>query len=901
MSTCPRCSAATPSGAAFCSSCGARLGDPSETPTVAAPGGISLATPMRVAGGFQGARFAPGDVLGGRYRVVSRLGAGGMGEVYRAEDLRLGTTIALKLLSPGLAGSSGALARLHDEVRHAREVTHPNVCRVHDIAEADGVNFLTMEYVDGENLASLLRRIGRLPSDKAVEIARQICAGLAAAHDRGLLHRDLKPENVMIDGRGIVRLTDFGLAALEDRIRPEDFRSGTPAYMAPEQVEGREATVRSDLFALGLVLHEMVTGRRVFDARTPEDLDRQRKSFDPLVTTSGIGGVDPAVERIVRRCLDPDPARRPASARAVAAALPGGDPLAAALEAGETPSPELVAAAGADRAVSAKVAVAWLALFLAGMVAAPWLLSRNALVAKAGPVRSAEALAERARDVVARAAPDLPTPRDEARGFHAQPEISRWIEKERTEPDRWDLLASRRTGAIRFWYRASPRPLEARNALGIVSPGDPPPYLVSGSVGVALDEGGRLLEFHRVPSQVDPEAEGGPAAADWGPLLEAAGLSSATLRETPSRWVPPLYADARVAWAGEVPELPGIPFRIEAASYRGTPVHFSVLGPWARPARLEEAPPPDRLDRLRTNLNLVFVLVGIGFGVVFAWRNARLGRGDMRGATRMALVVLTVFSLGWAIRAHHQFGFVDEWDLFVRGTSIGLFLASLVWLLYLALEPLVRRNLPRTLISWTRLLGGGWRDPLVGRDVLIGAVAGAGAAVVVGLAEGIPIALGWDPGPPGFPSPVVLAGSRGAIAALLTASVGAILSPALILFLLAGLRRLVRRSWIAALGLFLVFVPLIGLDSGSLGLDLLLAAILVGIWVAVVLRVGLLALVSLFVVFQWLVTAPWSLDPSAWHFGLAALHGGAALVLAALAFSAALAGRPLLDAFDEAP
>src|SRR5437868_1768941 len=157
-------------------------------------------------------RFAPGTLFAGRFRIVAPLGRGGMGEVYRADDLKLGQTVALKLLPEHLAHDPARLAQFHNEVRVARTISHRNVCRTYDIGDDDGRPFLTMEYVDGEDLGSLLRRIGRFPQDKAIEVARQICAGVAAAHERGVLHRDLKPANVMIDGEGHVRLTDFGLA-----------------------------------------------------------------------------------------------------------------------------------------------------------------------------------------------------------------------------------------------------------------------------------------------------------------------------------------------------------------------------------------------------------------------------------------------------------------------------------------------------------------------------------------------------------------------------------------------------------------------------------------------------------------------------------------------------------------
>src|SRR5216110_3137725 len=194
-------------------------------------------TPTQSYDSIDDARFVPGTILSQRYRIVGLLGRGGMGEVYRAEDLKLGQAVALKFLPQEVTHSADRLARFYQEVRLARQVSHPNVCRVHDIAETGGQHFLSMEYIDGEDLASLLRRIGRLPSDKALELARQLCAGLAAAHDNGVLHRDLKPANVMIDGEGNARILDFGLAGLSEEFSEEEMRAGTPAYMSPEQLE----------------------------------------------------------------------------------------------------------------------------------------------------------------------------------------------------------------------------------------------------------------------------------------------------------------------------------------------------------------------------------------------------------------------------------------------------------------------------------------------------------------------------------------------------------------------------------------------------------------------------------------------------------------------------------------
>src|SRR5881392_1696696 len=249
-----------------------------------APGDASTGSSLTSSSGMGWGRFAPGTLLAGRFRIVAPLGRGGMGEVYRADDLKLGQTVALKLLPDHLAHDRARLAQFHNEVRVARTISHRNVCRSYDIGDAGGRPFLTMEYVDGEDLASLLRRIGRFPEEKAVEVARQICAGVAAAHERGVLHRDLKPANVMIDGEGHVRLTDFGLAAVAGSI--DNIRAGTPAYMAPEQLAGREVTARSDIYALGLLLYELFTGKRLFEAGSLDELIQLHQSGAPATPSS---------------------------------------------------------------------------------------------------------------------------------------------------------------------------------------------------------------------------------------------------------------------------------------------------------------------------------------------------------------------------------------------------------------------------------------------------------------------------------------------------------------------------------------------------------------------------------------------------------------------------------------
>jgi serine/threonine-protein kinase len=190
--------------------------------------------------------------------------------------------VALKFLPLAFAKSPAWIARLRQEARLARTVTHPNVCRIFDLVESDGECFLTMEYVDGEDLASLYRRIGRLPIERAIEVSRQICLGLAVAHQHKVIHRDLKPPNIMIDGSGNVRITDFGIAAIAGEIQPSEIRTGTAAYMAPEQITGRGVSVQSDLYSLGLVMFELFTGRRAFQAETVDEYADLHMNVAPI-------------------------------------------------------------------------------------------------------------------------------------------------------------------------------------------------------------------------------------------------------------------------------------------------------------------------------------------------------------------------------------------------------------------------------------------------------------------------------------------------------------------------------------------------------------------------------------------------------------------------------------------
>jgi serine/threonine-protein kinase len=266
-------------------------------------------------------RFSPGEIIAaGRYTILGPLGGGGVGEVYKAHDQIMDQDVALKFLAPGKTGTTPTRSRLVSEVAMAREVAHPNVVKVYDIGQlADGEVFLSMEFIDGEDLASLLQRAGRLSSEKTVQIARELCAGLGAAHDHGVLHRDLKPSNILIDGDGHVHIADFGIAAFVPTAADEIPLAGTPAFMAPGLFHHQQPTKQGDLYALGIVLYEVATGKEPFDGVPADGLQPAAELIPP---SRRCRGIEPALERAILQCLEEDPSRRPESAQAVAALLP---------------------------------------------------------------------------------------------------------------------------------------------------------------------------------------------------------------------------------------------------------------------------------------------------------------------------------------------------------------------------------------------------------------------------------------------------------------------------------------------------------------------------------------------------------------------------------------------------
>ncbi|HZH29819.1 MAG TPA: serine/threonine-protein kinase [Pyrinomonadaceae bacterium] len=833
-------------------------------------------------------RFIPGTILAARYRIIGQLGKGGMGEVYRADDLKLGQPVALKFLPERLSQDAAMLERFHREVRTARKVSHPNVCRVFDIGEVEGQQFLSMEYIDGEDLSSLLRRIGRLPEDKATEIARQLCAGLAAAHEEGVLHRDLKPANIMIDGRGRARITDFGLAGLSDEFRGHEIRSGTPAYMSPEQLAGTEVSVKSDIYSLGLLLYEVYTGKKAFNADTLDEIIRQRETSTPASISSLIKEIDPLVERVIGRCLEKEPERRPGSASQVAAALPGGDPLAAAIAAGETPSPEMVAAAPKRGALKPAMAVACLAAVVA-LFAFIVFFSGSVKLHEWIPLdKSPEVLAERADSILKKLGyPDAPT--DTVYAFDYNRGYMDYARREDASPARFERLRTGQPVSVYFWYRASPRYL-VPNAGNEVNFSDPPND-VSGMTSVALDVRGRLIEFQAVPPQVEAKTTTADSPTDWSTLFAEAGLDIRQYNERESQWTPPFFADERKSWEGRHIDHADIPVRIEAAAFHGKPVYFNVISPWDKPARQIERPTVDGTDIILATAFFSLLLAAL----VVASHNLKAGRGDTRGAFKLAVFVFLVITLARLIDAYHVPALGGEMWIFFQSVSLPLFIATLTWLFYIALEPFLRRGWSELLISWSRLMAGDFRDPLVGRDVLVGGLLGLSSAAAAYLTILVPQ---WS----GVAAPPLMSGNTaeafsgigGTAVHFLHIFAEPIFAAIILSFLLLLLLTVLRKKW-AAIGALWLFIFFLDLDFTSrhqwiFWLEAILTASFITLAAA---RFGLLALYSAFLFTALSRGFPLTSDFSSWYAGSTLFVFVVLIGLAIYGFYISLAGQPV--------
>jgi serine/threonine-protein kinase len=595
--------------------------------------------------------------------------------------------------------------------------------------------------------------------------------------------------------------------------------------------------------------------------------------------------IDPGVERVILHCLAPDPADRPDSATAVAMALPGGDPLAAALAAGETPSPEMVAGAGATIGISVRGAVSCLAVLVLSLIAGSWLGDRGLISGDASLDLPPEVLAAKAREI-ARSLGYQGKPRDRAFRMAYDTDYIRHLS---STNDRRPMR-DRRPSPIYFWYRESPVPL-LPGSLGGVKYLDPPATL-PGMLALQLDSAGYLIQLRAVPEPASPTPQ---PFENWTTLFAAAGLELRDFEEIGPQWAPPLLPDARKAWKGNYPGQPEPPVRVEAGTVAGRIAYFRVFHPWTNPRDSE----PARTVSVRTGSTAfasspgtaiwwwAFSLLASGL----ALHNLRNGRGDRRGAFRVAMYIF-LMQLAQATAAGdlaHPF----ERELLAVYRSV--MLAVQVWLAYIGLEPLARRIWPQTLISWSRLLAGRWRDPLLGRDLLIGVAAGCAFTATVGML--------WIAAPSGTLVRTAGYALPAGLGSFIDMIVTPMCAPLFIGFTfvvsISAIWLVLGRRWAAAiLGWMICTVAFSSIGSGVQPRAVIwtIAAAITGLFVVLLVRVGVTAMVAanFAVLLNFSLLGGW--DLSAWHQQPGRLNALLLLALGVYAFHTALAGRPILGA-----
>jgi len=637
------------------------------------------------------------------------------------------------------------------------------------------------------------------------------------------------------------------------------------------------------------VLYEIFTGKRVFEAATVAELIRQHESTTPTNPSQLVEGMDPLVERVILRCLENEPLRRPRSALQVAAALPGGDPLAAALAAGETPSPEMVAAAGGEGALEPKIALSLFAAALFTLAAILALTPYSTDLGSTPAGKSPGTLAVKAEETVEKAG-YIDAPADRASWFERNYDFMMYQSQHLATPIARKNLARAEQGVLTFVYRQSPVAM-APGSMNLRVGSLDPAYEVSGMVTVVLDVSGRLIGFLVVPPQIEPAATP-RAEPNWSQMIADSGIDVATLKPVDPTWLPAVPFDRRYGWRGFYPEDPKTEIQIVAASHRGKPVYFQLIGPWTRPWRMT-APYLTRSNLVRETSFVIGGFVFLVLAAIFARRNLRLGRGDRRGAIRLSAFVFCTVLASWLLAAHHVLDVRLEFLVFVRAVSQALFVAAFLWLLYMALEPFVRRQWPELLISWTRLLSGRFGDPLLGRDLLAGTLCGC----ILGLSFHVTNALpAWFnfPGETTIPaSPLTLGSPQDVLANLFSNVPTAMFTAFGATFCLFLTRTLLRRYWLSVAATALVLL-LMNLPGENFALEAPTAILMTVATMFVLLRFGMFA--AAVATFSYLLVSsyPITLDLAKWYAPHSLFVLGVLLAMLFYGLRLATGNKPLL-------
>ena len=802
------------------------------------------------------AALPAGTLVAERYRLAMPLGQGGMGVVYRAEDTELDQTIALKFLRPNIRELPGAVDYLRHEVRIARQITHPNVVRVFDLGTSAGEVFISMEFVAGEDLASLVRRVGSLAPAKVLQIARQLAAGLAAAHAANILHRDLKPANVMLDGAGDVRILDFGIATPQSDQRGLGAFAGTPGFLAPELLVGQRPSQRCDLYAWGLVVYFAATGKLPAGG-----LDSEGPSVNDALLSAGQSR---ELATCVAACLQADPEQRPRSAHELIAALAGDDPLREFVRAGQMPPAELVTAARSWRPV-ARVVDGLLAGGLVLLVLILLLGDRALFLSRCGLVKSPDALreiAEQTLDLVGCNTPSEPV----LTGVTLDADCLQFVRGKLPQPAAWSRVSTGEIPAVFFWYRQGDPRLPRPTPLGenvwerLAQP-------TPGTATVRLDGRGKLLSL-----QIVGAAAGEPAARSmaWSRLFEAAGLPWPQFAETDvPRW-PPLFADDVHAWEGPFPADPAFRVRVTAAALRGRIVFFDVDQPWEQSRALQTIAEQSNQATQFVAVRTALWLAAIGVAAALAWRHVQRGYADWLGAWRVAAGVMLLAGGAWLLGAPHNFVPSEELAAAFWWLSAVVFSGTAAGIAYLAVEPLARRWWPWSIITTRRLLEGRLADREIWADVLLGIVVGLGTvwlrqlATVANHLLGIPVSglNDFDPGQ----NLLDQFGMRYKAVFLVPALQDAAIESLLLLTLIVAAKRVVKSTPVAAVLVVLVVASLAILGRGLVSpVDWAARTLLLAIAAWLLLRHGLLTTTAALATFYAVNNTPLTLEWTRWY------------------------------------
>jgi serine/threonine-protein kinase len=649
--------------------------------------------------------------------------------------------------------------------------------------------------------------------------------------------------------------------------------------MAPEQLKGTEVTAKSDIYALGLVLYEIFTGRKPYDAKSVKDLISQQESATLTSMTSIAADIDPAVEHVIRRCLDPDPAKRPESALSVSAALPGGDPLAAALAAGETPSPQLVAASGKTEGMAMKYAWLCLAMVIVAVIAAPILKQYKQAFLQTPLEYPPDVLKQKARDLAVSFG-YTQKPADTALWLDQRLAVITYLDR-LPSPRDWKKWLPSEAPAMAY-YRESQVPMVAL-PIGTLEV-DNPPVTAPGSVLAYLELGGRLRDFRAVPYTAETSIT--PVSADA--VIRAAGFDPTRFTEVAPSLLPTVPSDTLKAFKGPHPAIPGLNPQVEIGWWKGRLTWMRIVWPWTSTGMAKTNP---FIAEAQGLLLPTMVAIGLFFMVLFARRNWNLNRADRRGAFLVGVSMFGLSMASWVASVHVVESGAMR-DLFGNALADSVANGAIFLVMYLAIEPALRLRWPHAIITWNRVLAGQWSDAQVGSHILIGLALGS-ALILFGMVRDVSTAN--SEGLDTFSGLYLINGTRFWIGGIIGRTQSAISTGIVVFCVLFSLRQLLRRDWLAAIIGGILFSLIQGdlVNSLNWQAELAVYIVILTILAFALLRFGLLATMVAVFALNTVNAISLGTDWSTWYAPTGFATIGLLLLLTLIAFRNTLGEREL--------